>query len=245
MIRQRGSENTQAEGRDVAPSHGMPSIIRLFPLPGHCFLPGFPSPYRVFEPRYRALVEDLLKLPEHEQWLGIPMASLERNPGRTTLFPEGRVTAVGKLLHVHPLPHLQYMIVVGEGRRAVLEEISSAAPYRQARVLTAPSPKWPAAGEDQVRAALDRLLQLVAQLSPAWGEARDTVVRAMRAAPSLEDAIDLVGSLVLDAPIDRQAFLDRPSLLDRIDLLEDALLAGQTTGLFSDPSSDRRDSASD
>jgi len=245
MMRQRDSENLEVGTGDVTASPGFPAVIRLFPLPGHCFLPGFPSPYRIFEPRYRVLVEDLLELPEDEQWLGLPMAPLERSGGSGLLFPAGRVTAVGRLLHVHPLPHLQYMIVVGEGRRAILEEISSVTPYQQARVVTVPAPQWPPQGLEQVRAALNRLLQLVAQLSPGWGEARDTVVRAMRAAPSLEDAIDLLGSLILDTPADRQAFLDRPSLLERIDLLEDALLAGQTTGLFSDLTSDRHGSGSD
>ena len=38
-----------------------PEVVGLFPLADHVFLPGFPSPYRVFERRYRELVEDLLK----------------------------------------------------------------------------------------------------------------------------------------------------------------------------------------
>lgn len=245
VIRQRGEQEGTSDGNaPVDRAAGLPGVVRLFPLPGHCFLPGFPSPYRVFEPRYRALVEDLLELPEEEQWLGIPMLAPARSGGDSRLFELGRVTAVGRLLHVHPLPHLQYMVVVGEARRAILEEIPSTAPYRKAQVLDVPRGQLPLGGEPEVHAALDRLLQLVARLSPAWGDARDTVVRAMRAAPTVEDAIDLLGSLILDAPSDRQAFLDRSRLLDRLELLEDALLSGQTTALFTAPRSDRDDAPS-
>ncbi len=41
---------------------GLPRSVPVFPLPDHVFLPGVPVPYRIFEPRYRALVRDLLKL---------------------------------------------------------------------------------------------------------------------------------------------------------------------------------------
>ena len=39
----------------------LPNEVPLFPLPDHVFLPSIQAPYRVFEPRYRALVDALLE----------------------------------------------------------------------------------------------------------------------------------------------------------------------------------------
>ena len=51
----------------------LPALVPLFPLPDHALLIGVPASYRVFEPRYRALVDDLLGIDDHEQrWLAIP-----------------------------------------------------------------------------------------------------------------------------------------------------------------------------
>lgn len=44
--------------------------LALFPL-GTVLVPGLVLPLRVFEPRYRSLVEDLLARPEHERVFGV------------------------------------------------------------------------------------------------------------------------------------------------------------------------------
>ena len=41
----------------------LPLSIPIFPLPDHVLLPAIPTAYRIFEPRYRALVVDLQSQP--------------------------------------------------------------------------------------------------------------------------------------------------------------------------------------
>jgi hypothetical protein len=215
-----------------------PDVVRLFPLPDHVFLPGFPSPYRIFEPRYRALVEDLMKLPDHEQWVGMPR--LLRGRAATTAPPAppfARLAAVGRVIHVHPLPNLQYLIVVGEAHRARLNEISSDAPYRQARIVERPRPVDADRAEPggTLQRTYERILLMLSRLGASWGDARDTVLGALQAAPSLEDRVDLLGSLVLEAVDDRQAFLEAASLEQRLDRIETVLLSGRASALFGEP----------
>jgi hypothetical protein len=211
-----------------------PALIRLFPLPDHVFLPGFPSPYRVFEQRYRALVEDLMKLPEHDQWMAIPRLYGARSGGAAEPPPFAGLAAVGRVLHVHPLPNLQYLIVVGDAHRARLEEVSSEAPYRQARVVDRPrAVESDLDDQREIRASFERVLQTVTRMSPSWGEARDTVIKALKAAPSLEDRIDLLGSLFIHSVDERQAFLEAARLCDRLGLIEDVLLRGEESPLIS------------
>lgn len=228
---QHPSHEQDAPGQDASREQ-CPDVVRLFPLPNHAFLPGFPSPYRMFEPRYRALVEDLLKLPEHEQWVAIPRL-YRGGAGGEDPPPFAHLCAVGRVLHVHPLPNLQYMVVVGQAHRVVLDEISSEAAYRQARVVDRPRALETAIGDEgRVRPDLDRVLQTVTRLSPSWGEARDTVVKALRAAPTVEDQIDLLGSLFLQKVDERQAFLEAPRLAQRIELVENAVLRGEDSPLL-------------
>jgi len=94
--------------------------------------------------------------------------------------------------------------------------------------------------EDQreIRASFDRVLQTVTRMSPSWGEARDTVIKALKAAPTLEDRIDLLGSLFVQAVEERQAFLEASWLIDRLSLIEDALLRGEDSPLLSGLSDD-------
>jgi Lon protease-like protein len=210
-----------------------PDVVRLFPLPDHVFLPGFPSPYRVFEQRYRALVEDLMKLPEHEQWIAIPRLYRSRADAAAPP-PFARLAAVGRVLHIHPLPNLQYLLVVGEAHRVRLEEVASDAPYRQARVIDRPRAVESGLEEEQqIQVSFDRVLQTVTRMAPSWGEARDTVIKALKAAPTLEDRVDLLGSLFVHSVEERQSLLEATRLSDRLDLIEDVLLRGEDSPLLS------------
>jgi hypothetical protein len=235
-----GRENaTWATGRSS------PEVVRLFPLPDHVFLPGFPSPYRIFEPRYRALVEDLLKLPDHEQWLAVPrLCRAKAASADPSAPPFASLAAVGRVLHVHPLPNLQYLIVVGEAHRARLEEITSAAPYRQARIVDEPRAHDAHTPEGGVlEQTFERILQTMARLSPSWGDARETILKALYAAPSLEERADLIGSLVLESVEDRQAFLEAETLAERFDRIETVLLSGRASSLFGELGGDPEASA--
>lgn len=58
----------------------LPDLLPLFPLPGHVLLPGLAVPFRIFEPRYRALVRDLLAVRAERRWLAVPCLAPGSDP---------------------------------------------------------------------------------------------------------------------------------------------------------------------
>ena len=45
----------------TVPQMGLPEVLPIFPLTGVMLLPGTVLPLHIFEPRYRAMVEDALE----------------------------------------------------------------------------------------------------------------------------------------------------------------------------------------
>src|SRR5512139_2245554 len=104
----------------------LPRSVPLFPLPDHVFLPGVPAPYRIFEPRYRALVRDLLKLPPAERLLAIPRLSPGWRPEEYDGAPAfDPVATIGQVIHCAPLPDGEFHIVVQGISRVLLKEVPS------------------------------------------------------------------------------------------------------------------------
>ena len=106
-------------------------VVPIFPLPSYFLFPGAASPLRIFEPRYRAMVSDLLDGPGR-----LVMATIEpgheREAGGTP--PLLAVGGLGEIARHRALPNGEYLLwVVGLGRVRI-EEVQSDRPYRLTRV---------------------------------------------------------------------------------------------------------------
>jgi Lon protease-like protein len=196
--------------------------LRLFPLPDHVLLPGLPVPYRVFEPRYRAMVEDLLELPAGERWLAVPRlraGSADAGAGAPAF---NAIATAARLEHVSPLPRGHYLIVVEGCERVRLEEVPSAHPYRLARADAWPDEQAP--GEQPVVAErVDTLFQLTSLLTCRLGSAGREVREAVRTAPDVSTQIYRLASLLVPDADLRQELLESRQLVERIDLVENAI----------------------
>lgn len=200
----------------------LPDRIPLFPLPGALLLPRAGLPLQIFEPRYLAMLEDVLKTPHRLIGMIQPRPGPEGQPRLAAIGSAGRVTALSET------DDGRYMITLtGVSRFRISREISGFAPYPSAEI------RWdgferdrggpeedPGFDREAFLATLGRYFA-ARQLSTDW--------------ESLREAGDelLVNSLAMLCPFDpedRQALLEAPTLETRretlVTLMEFALRSG-------------------
>jgi uncharacterized protein len=201
----------------------LPSVLPLFPLPGALLLPRARLPLHLFEPRYLAMLDDVLK--SSDRLIG--MIQPREVPGSS----EKRLHAIGCAGRVTAFSETEdgrYMITLtGISRFRVAREVEGFSPYRRAEVDWAPFNRDLGAQESDpgfqrkpFLALLGRYFQ-AQELSTDWG--------------SLKEADDelLINSLSMLCPLppeDRQALLEAPTLTTRretlVTLFEFALRGG-------------------
>jgi Lon protease-like protein len=137
------------------------SALKVFPLHGVAILPGTPTPLHVFEPRYKALVEDALA---GDRMLAIP-SLLVKSDAHATRPPLRQVCGAGVIEAEERYPDGRFDIVVrGLARVRLVEELGEGKPYREwkARIL---EDVWPPRGPGALAGQLDALRQIVLELS--------------------------------------------------------------------------------
>lgn len=198
----------------------LPTVVPLFPLPDHVLLLGLPRLYRMFEPRYRTLVDDLIGRDPGARWLALPRLAVgwEGNYHSTPRFHAH--AALAKARSIRPLANGEWEVIVEGVARCRLDERPSQHPYRLAAVEPLPDlPDDP----DAVAVGVAEVLDLVALVRERLGP------RGAALAPLLvntQDAgalVDRLGSALLGDVEVRQAFLETRRLTARIGLLRDGL----------------------
>ena len=205
----------------------LPGEVPLFPLPDHVLLPGIPAPYRVFEPRYRTLVQDLLDQPEDERWLCVPRLA----PGWKADYhgrpPFHAVATLGRILTCEPLAGGHYFILVTGEIPVRLVECASDRPYRLACVEALPDDTM-ASHPRLVRDAIDELVQAVYTLSQIVGTSASDLTDAIAEQSDMEQLIYRLAAGAMDEPDERQRLLEERCLIGRAELVLDSL-----TGLIA------------
>lgn len=194
---------------------GLPGLLPLFPLPNVVLFPGLPLPLHIFEPRYCALVRDLLQ--NEERLIGM---TLLRGEWRESYFDRPEIFDVGcggRVVNVEPLPKGRYNILVQGLREFRVGREHGDRPYRRADV------SWgaPMTGEIEgsLRARLrDRLDRLVVRQPQVPGE---KVLRD----PAVSD--ELLVNFFCFAPefsaLEKQGMLEAGSLDERARRLAEAV----------------------
>lgn len=211
------------------PAMDLAEILRhplpLFPLPDHVFLPGLPTPYRIFEPRYRALVQDLLQVPPARRWLAIPRlaAGWEADEGGRPAILQ--VATAGRLVRITDGPEGTFFVIAQGIARCRLTEVESGKAYRLARAEPYLDEEVRAGGPGSL-SGFAAVVQLAgAQLRKAGMEARDVaLLLAERADPDL--LVFRLASLLLAEPDQRQKILLSRTPAARLDLMLE-FLGGQ------------------
>lgn len=200
----------------------LPDTIPVFPLPGALLLPRARLPLHIFEPRYLAMLDDVLKTSHRLIGMIQPCAGPKGKTGLYSIGCAGRVTAFSET------EDGRYMVTLtGICRYRVSEEVEGFAPYRKCNV------NWQGFDRDlgvtERDSCLDRsrFLTLLKRYFVAENLKTDW--------ESLCQADDelLVNSLSMLCPFepeDKQALLEAPSLVTRretlVTLLEFAMRGG-------------------
>ncbi|WP_342069638.1 LON peptidase substrate-binding domain-containing protein [Yoonia algicola] len=203
-------------------SNDLPDIIPVFPLPGALLLPRARLPLHLFEPRYLAMLEDVLKTPTRLIGMVQPYDAPGKDGKLHSIGCSGRVTAFSET------EDGRYMITMsGMSRFRIIEEVEGFTPYRRCKVSwqgfgrdLGPVERDDSFDRDAFMEALGRYL-VDQGLSTDWeslGEAEDELL------------INSLSMLCPFAPEDKQALLEAPSLTTRretlMTLIEFALRGG-------------------
>lgn len=199
----------------------LPQVIPVFPLPGALLLPRSRLPLHIFEPRYLAMIEDVLKTPE--RLIGMIQPS-EQN-GNERMHTIG---CAGRLTQFSETEDGRYMVTLtGISRYRLGKEITGFSPYRKFEASWDGFDKDRASSEKDPEFKRDAFFKLLSRyfekrdLSTDWETLRDA-----------EDEL-LINSLsmLLDFNCeDKQALLEAPSLVTRretlVTLIEYSLRGG-------------------
>lgn len=128
--------------------------VRLFPLPDLVMFPHVVQPLHIFEPRYRAMIEDSLA---DDRLIAMSLLRPGWEPGydgRPPLFP---TTCVGQVVSHTRLDDGKYnLLLMGVRRATIIGELPPNEPFRRAEVVVLDD-LYPKAGSN-ARAGLQREL---------------------------------------------------------------------------------------
>lgn len=185
--------------------------LPIFPLPKVVLLPGQVIPLHVFEPRYRALVADLL---EGDGVFGMPTIAPDMRAEPPALWSE---LGVAKMIRHQPLPDgRSNLLAMWIATARIVGEHAVDTPYRRVRAEAIPEPEGMDEGPDAALRVL--AAQVVAKVGPI-GHREQLFELEGRA------WLDAMAGLFVDDPERRRAYLVAPTVGARRSLLTDALVA--------------------
>ncbi|SLN62596.1 Lon protease 2 [Pseudooceanicola marinus] len=201
----------------------LPDVIPVFPLPGALLLPRARLPLHLFEPRYLAMFEDVLKTPH--RLIGMIQPNEMAGEGQHGLH---RIGCAGRVTQFSETEDGRYMITLtGISRYRMGDEVTGFTPYRRFSVDwagfehdLAPSDSDPDFRRDAFMPLLSRYFEDQG-LSTDW----ETLKEA-----DDELLINSLSMLLNFSNDEKQALLEAPSLTTRretlVTLLEYALRGG-------------------
>lgn len=202
----------QAGNAHYRSADDIPAQMIVFPLSGALLLPGGRMPLNIFEPRYVAMIDDVLR---GDRMLGMVQPALDgatRDDGEPELCQVG---CLGRLISFAETGDGRYLISLqGVCRYRIVEELAVRTPFRQCRVAPFVSDLEDEQGGNHVdRPALLKAFRAYLHandLDADW----ESVSRA-------ENGM-LVNALSMMAPYgaaEKQALLEAPDLKTRAETL--------------------------
>ena len=209
------AERIAPQGKWAALARASAAGLKVFPLYGVAVLPGTPTPFHIFEPRYKALVKAAL---EGDRVVAIP-ALLHKADAQQLRPPLKPICGAGIIESEQEYPDGRYDIIVrGLARVRLVEELSRGAMYREWRAEILEE-IWPAAGAAALSSQLEALRQLVYELSTRRPEESGAPQLAEAVAQMSDPSaiVDLVGAAVVSDPESRQKVLEELDVARRLE----------------------------
>ena len=201
--------------------------VPLFPLPGVVFLPHTLLPLHVFEPRYRALVEDIL---QGDRVVAIPRLDSgweEEYEADPALVP---ICGVGQVMRHQLLPDgRSNMIVLGLGRMRLAGDRVGERGYRIGQGDLLDDVPYPG-GELALRRAHENLKLLAAQVVGVHPDLSMPFESLMASEGDPLEFMSKLAHLIFRDPDQRQTFLELDEVEARSDILLTTLVEMQSRG---------------
>ena len=203
-----------------------PEILPVFPLTGVMMLPGTVLPLHIFEPRYRAMIEDAL---DADKIFGMIQPYVPQDdsrgpqPGATAVAPDlYKVGCAGYIEKSEKLPDGRFFVQLkGMNRFRFAEELPLRRGYRRVRALYDEFPD--SAMAQDWRCARAAILAALA----VYGKAHGMEVNPDQAERFSDlELVNLLGVSLPFHPAEKQALLEAPTLKDRESMLIDLLRLG-------------------
>jgi Lon protease-like protein len=190
--------------------------LPMFPL-GMALLPGSAVPLQVFEPRFVAMIRDLLAADADVLEFGVVLIERGHEVGGGDV--RAGVATRARVAQLQAMPGDRYALVaVGVGRITV-EEWLDDDPYPRARVEPWPEP----ASDPSISLRIDRLLASARALSAELVETGHDGVPDIESADDDVETLYRIASLTPLGPADRYRVLAAQTLATRCDEIERAI----------------------
>ena len=195
--------------------------VPLFPLPNVVFFPKTFLPLHIFEPRYRAMVQDAS---EGERLIGMVLLKegWERDYEGTP--PVHRIGCVGKIIALESLPDGRYNLMLHGLCRFTIESEFNAKAYREALVLRCREADWNRVSDIVLNALLEAV-QAIADRPTVSQE----LSGLLSATNDPEQVVNLVSSELPFTEDERQFLLEADNLEQQTKRLVE-LIRIQTAG---------------
>lgn len=197
-----------------------PSACPVFPLPNCVLFPKVLLPLRIFEPRYKSMLEQVL---DSQGWLAVAMwQSPEREydaAGNPDIFP---TAGLGKLVNYQKAADGTYKIVLIGERRVFVRDWVQVKPFPVATIEPIPELEPEDAMRDDIRGRLrQRLRKLV-------GASVDEQVlmlfeQSIKESEEIGPLVDSIGYHFLSDPFEKQRLLEIAHAVEREEKLIRAL----------------------
>ena len=193
----------------------LPGVIAIFPLPGALLLPRGQMPLNIFEPRYLAMVDDVLR--SGSRLIGMIQpdpthAGPDKNKPR--LFSVG---CVGRITQLAESGDGRYLIqLTGIARFRFEEELAVGTPYRQGRVTYQPFIDDFTARKGEEEVDRKTLLRALADFLKANDLKADW--EGIENAPN-EALVNALAMMSPYGPAEKQALLEAADLKTRAEIL--------------------------
>lgn len=189
--------------------------LPVFPLPATVLFPGTALPLHVFEPRYRAMVEDCLS---SHQAMAIAMLQEEADP-MAPQAPVHTVACAGRVVHGERLENGRFNILVhGIERVRLVSELPLVRGYRRFVAERYETTEVNDAGPE-----LARLQSCVLSLRRSVAQTDEQLVEVLKVTSDPQQLADILAAVLVSDPQLRQHLLATDSLRVRLRCLVDAV----------------------
>ena len=197
---------------DIVPALG---ALPLFPLPETTLFPGALLPLHIFEPRYRAMIRDVIDTHRTLSVVQIVDPDDKNEQGQPAI---ASIAGVGVLIDYTELPSGRFNVLVRGRARVTLAELPFTPPYRRARATIL--------AESQQAVGASEIAGLISTATSFASLVRQRDKRFELKLPNDTDAgtlADLCAAQLLIDGRDRQRALETTNVVERVRLVTETI----------------------